>query len=152
MRRTIVICLLGAAGAVLAMAATSQPAGRPGATTTTRQAEASEWKVGTRVLLTPGWVVAVVEMNPTGRAPAVAGEVTYIGMSRKTGKCIRLGGCTWHTKAPDGTPGVYLGWIFRNDNVTYMVGDDVDTGHLTVTDGSKVLVDEAGVWQPQQPR
>lgn len=41
------------------------------------------------------------------------------------------------------TPCHSLGYEFTNGNTSYFISED---GHLKVTDGSKVLVDEVGEW------
>jgi hypothetical protein len=72
-------------------------------------------------------------------------DVRYTGTSRKSGRSIRLRGKTVHTHGTDGvTPSHFLGYAFKNGRTTYFVGED---GELRVTRGSKVLIEEIGVWQ-----
>lgn len=72
-------------------------------------------------------------------------DVTYRGVSNKTGKTIVLKGTTRHTICADGvTPCKFLGYQFKKGNMTYFVSD---SGMLRVSSGKKVLVDEAGEWQ-----
>ena len=71
-------------------------------------------------------------------------DVRYVGTSKKTGKSITLIGRTVHTIGADGvTPSHLLGYEFKNGNTTYFVGED---GELLMTRGSRVLVEEKGVW------
>jgi hypothetical protein len=71
--------------------------------------------------------------------------VRYKAVSRKSGKSIALTGTTVHTIGADGvTPSRFLGYMFKNGKTIYFVGDD---GELRVTRGSKVLVQETGIWR-----
>jgi hypothetical protein len=70
--------------------------------------------------------------------------VRYTGVSRKTGKSIILMGKEVHRKCADGvTPCRFLGYFFKNRNVTYWVSEE---GALVVTAGKKIVLDEQGTW------
>jgi hypothetical protein len=72
-------------------------------------------------------------------------DVTYHGVSKKSGKRITLKGLTWHTHAADGTPSRFLGYRFQSGKLMYEV---LEEGRLTVVrDRREVLVDESGEWQ-----
>lgn len=72
-------------------------------------------------------------------------DVRYVGVSRKSGKSITLIGREVHAFGADGvTSSHFLGYEFRNGSTTYFVGED---GELRVTSGSKILVQETGVWK-----
>ena len=76
-------------------------------------------------------------------------DVTYVGVSKKTGATIKLTGRTVHAIGADGvTPSHFLGYEFKNGKTTYFVGWD----ELIVTRGSKVLVYETGVWKESSER
>ncbi len=71
-------------------------------------------------------------------------KLTYIGTSKKYGKSITLTGSTWHTKDKDGNPGRFLGYKFKNGNITYYV---TESGELSVVrNRTEVLVEETGTW------
>lgn len=70
---------------------------------------------------------------------------TYTGVSKKTGKSIRLKGSSSHTKCADGSACRFLGYQFESGNIVYYVGQD---GSLKVVQNrDKVLVSEQGKWQ-----
>lgn len=76
------------------------------------------------------------------------GEVTcdnvkYAGTNKKTGESLELTGKTAHHVGADGTPGRFLGYIFKNESVTYFLSEE---GMLRVTKGEKVLLEENGTW------
>jgi len=72
-------------------------------------------------------------------------NVRYTGVHRKTGRSIKLVGQELHTRCADGvTPCRFLGYAFKNGNVSYAVWDD---GTLSVKQGERVLVQEKGTWQ-----
>jgi hypothetical protein len=107
---------------------------------------AEGWIIITKTLVTEDWIVAIVDISREGTV--VNDDVNFYGLSKKTGKSIRLTGSTWHTHSPDGTPSRYLGWIFKNGETTYTVEDEGDQGILEVVEkDSKVLVHEAGRWR-----
>ena len=54
-------------------------------------------------------------------------------------------GSTWHHMCPDGiTPCHFLGYVFKNGNITYYVGGDAT---LKITQGNKVLLEEKEIWK-----
>jgi len=72
-------------------------------------------------------------------------KVHYTGVHRKTGRSIKLVGQERHTRCADGvTPCRFLGYVFKNGDVSYAVLDD---GTLSVKRGERVLVQERGAWQ-----
>ena len=72
-------------------------------------------------------------------------DVSYTGVSRKTGKSISLKGSTHHSRCADGvTPCRFLGYVFRNGDINYVVTEE---GLLVVSRKSKVLMQEAGNWK-----
>lgn len=72
-------------------------------------------------------------------------KVHYTGVHRKTGRSIKLVGQEMHSRCADGvTPCRFLGYSFRNGDVTYAVLED---GTLLVRQGERVLVQERGTWQ-----
>ena len=72
-------------------------------------------------------------------------KVTYHGVSKKSGKSITLEGTTKHTICADGvTPCRFIGYEFKNGNITYLV---LESGLLQVVKGeSDVLLEEKGEW------
>jgi len=96
----------------------------------------------TNILSTPSYTITIEGCEEYVTS---CDDVKYVGISKKTGKSIALTGKTVHTMGPDGvTPAYFLGYTFRNGSTVYFVGDD---GELRVTRGSKVLVEETGVWK-----
>lgn len=76
------------------------------------------------------------------------GEVTcdnvkYVGRNKKTGESVELTGKTAHHMDKEGNPGRFLGYIFKNKDVTYFLSED---GLLRVTKGDEVLLEENGTW------
>lgn len=72
-------------------------------------------------------------------------HVSYRGVHRKSGKAITLLGRTAHTTCADGeTPCRFLGYEFANGPVHYFVSD---AGELVVSEGARVLLQEAGTWR-----
>ena len=70
-------------------------------------------------------------------------DVKYVGKNKKTGESLELTGKTAHHMDTDGTPGKFLGYIFKNEGATYFLGED---GLLRVTKGEKLLLEENGTW------
>lgn len=71
--------------------------------------------------------------------------VEYVSVSKKSGESIVLIGRTVHTIGADGvTPTRFLGYEFKNGGTKYFVSQ---AGELQVTRGSKVLLEEQGVWK-----
>ncbi|CDZ75969.1 hypothetical protein BN59_00232 [Legionella massiliensis] len=72
-------------------------------------------------------------------------KASYQGTNKATGGTINLMGRQIMQMCADGvTPCHSLGYQFTNGKIIYFVSED---GHLLVTDGAKVLVDESGTWQ-----
>ena len=94
-------------------------------------------------LTTPSYKITVEVRCPEGNVTCE--DVRYVGVSRKSGKSITLTGRTVHTTGADGvTPSRFLGYEFKSGSTRYFVGED---GELRVTQGSKILVQETGVWK-----
>lgn len=71
-------------------------------------------------------------------------RVSYVGTNKEKKVTIHLIGRRLMQMCADKvTPCHSLGYEFSNGNTTYFISED---GHLKVTDGSKVLVDEVGEW------
>ena len=70
-------------------------------------------------------------------------DVRYVGKNKKTGETLELTGKTAHHIDAEGTPTRFLGYIFKNDDVTYFLSEE---GELRVTRGEKVLLKEKGTW------
>jgi hypothetical protein len=96
------------------------------------------------MLTTPNYVVTITRNCEEGNV--TCSNVTYHGVSKKTGKAITLKGTTKHTKCADGvTPCRFLGYEFKSGNITYLV---LESGTLQVFRGeSEVLIDEQGEWK-----
>ncbi len=94
-------------------------------------------------LTTENYVVVIKRNCPEGHI--TCNNVTYTGLSKKSGKTIRLRGQTWHTTCADGvTPCRFRGYEFKNRNYTYLVHQD---GLLQVIKGrSHVILEEYGNW------
>jgi hypothetical protein len=93
-------------------------------------------------LETPSYNVTIVSNCAEGEVSC--DNVSYTGISKKTGKSISLKGSTWHSLCADGvTPCRFLGYKFKNGEVTYTVSED---GNLEVVKGNKVLFSEQGNW------
>src|SRR5580698_1433749 len=73
-------------------------------------------------------------------------NVDYESVS-STGKSIKLHGAhIWHECPGTHDPCHPIGYLFKNHGVEYLVSED---GNLTVTQGSKYLVQEQGKWDDQ---
>jgi hypothetical protein len=70
-------------------------------------------------------------------------DVGYVGKNKKTGETLELTGKTAHHMDADGTPTRFLGYIFKNEGVTYFLSEE---GLLRITKGEKVLLQENGSW------
>jgi hypothetical protein len=70
-------------------------------------------------------------------------DVGYVGKNKKTGETLELTGKTAHHMDADGTPTRFLGYVFKNEGVTYFLSEE---GELRVTRGEKVLLKENGTW------
>ena len=100
--------------------------------------------VSAATLTTHNFIVTISQNCAEGNV--TCDEVTYHSVSKKTGDSIKLEGTTWHTMASDGvTPSGFLGYKFKNGNITYYV---LETGELEVIRGdSEVLLYETGTWE-----
>lgn len=95
-------------------------------------------------LTTKNYIVTV--NNNCEEGNVTCDNVTYQGISKQTGKAITLKGSTKHSMCADGvTPCRFLGYEFKNGNVTYLV---LESGLLQVFQGeSEVLLEEQGEWK-----
>jgi hypothetical protein len=95
-------------------------------------------------LTTENYVVTV--QNNCEEGSVTCDNVTYHGISKQTGKAITLKGSTKHAMCADGvTPCRFLGYEFKNGNVTYLV---LESGLVQVFKGeSEVLLEEQGNWE-----
>jgi hypothetical protein len=95
-------------------------------------------------LTTKNYVITVA--NNCEEGSVTCNNVTYHGISKQTGKAITLKGSTKHTMCADSvTPCRFLGYEFKNGNVTYLV---LESGLLQVFKGeSEVLLEEQGKWE-----
>ena len=95
-----------------------------------------------RTLVTPSFVVVIIHNDPEGVVSS--DNITYVGVSRKTGNTVKIKGRTLHRMDADGvTPNKFLGYEFENNKISYFVSD---RGTLEVTAGEKVLLEETGEW------
>jgi hypothetical protein len=95
------------------------------------------------VLLTPQFVVVVVERCPEG--DVACNDVTYTGVNRKTGESIFLKGQAWVRLCADRvTPCQHLGWEFKNGDLTYRVQESPAV--LQVERRGKTLLEQKGKW------
>jgi hypothetical protein len=95
------------------------------------------------VLLTEQFVVVVVEHCPEG--DVACNNVTYTGVSRKTGETISLKGQAWLRMCADTvTPCEHVGWQFRNGEFTYRVRETPPS--LEVERGGKTVIEQKAVW------
>jgi hypothetical protein len=96
-----------------------------------------------QVLVTPNFEVRI-EMR-CAEGSVSCDKVRYTGINRRTGQSIRLDGRTLHSPCADGvTPCRFLGYVFRNGNVTYTAWEN---GLLSVRSGDRVLLEEQGEWR-----
>ena len=95
-----------------------------------------------QTLIRPSFVIVIIRNDPEG--VVVSDDVTYVGVSRKTGNTIKLKGSTVHTKGADGvTPSRFIGYAFDNEDVSYLIRSG---GTLEVWSGEKLLLSESGKW------
>ncbi len=94
-------------------------------------------------LTTDNYVIVIKRNCPEGYL--TCHNVSYSGISKKSGKTIQLKGSTMHTTCADGvTPCRFIGYEFKNNGYTYTVFGD---GRLQVLNGAdKVLIEEQGRW------
>ncbi|ETX11931.1 hypothetical protein MUS1_08305 [Marinomonas ushuaiensis DSM 15871] len=96
----------------------------------------------TEVLETKNYRVSIESRCMEGEVSC--SNYIYKGMSKKSGSEIQLKGSSWHTKCADGSPCRFLGYQFKNGNITYYVHQD---GLLEVIQNkNKVLLSEQGNW------
>jgi len=96
-----------------------------------------------QVLVTPSYKVTITEHCPEG----VVGcdDVSYLGISIKTGSSITLKGTSVMVLCADGITPCHLSYYeFKHGEFRYLV---YPSGQLTVEKGSKVLLSESGTWQ-----
>ena len=104
-------------------------------------ASMSALQAGTGRLDTPSFKITVDVRCPEGEV--TCDDVKYVGVNKETGEKIKLTGKTAHHYDADGTPTRMLGYIFKNDDVTYFLSEE---GELRITRGDKVLLKESGTW------
>lgn len=92
-------------------------------------------------LKTANFTITIESRCPEGEVSC--DEVSYVGVSKRTGASISLLGTTLHSECKDGSPCRFQGYEFRSGTVVYRVYED---GMLEVSDGSRVLVSERGEW------
>ncbi len=74
-------------------------------------------------------------------------NISYHGVSKKTGKGIKLKGKEIYKMCADGvTPCRFLGYKFNSGKVVYFISQEGEYGRLEVTNGEKVLINEKGSW------
>jgi len=95
-------------------------------------------------LTTQNYIVEITQNCAEGHV--TCDDVTYHGVSKKTGAAITLKGTTKHSICADGvTPCRFLGYEFKNGDITYLV---LESGLLQVVRGEdEVLVEETGEWE-----
>jgi hypothetical protein len=99
--------------------------------------------VDARVLETQNYIIEIEKNCPEGYV--TCDNVSYRGTHKSRDAEIKLKGETLHTLCADGvTPCRFLGYQFKNGNITYLVEDDAA---LTVMrNKSEILLREAGRW------
>ncbi len=99
--------------------------------------------IGAATLTTEGYVITI-EVN-CSEGNVTCNDVSYTGVSRKSGNSIELKGETWHATCADGiTPCRFLGYRFKNGSFSYLV---LQSGLLQVFRGeNEILVSEMGTW------
>ena len=95
-------------------------------------------------LTTPSYVVTIETHCQEG--DVTCNNVSYHGVSKKTGKAINLKGKTMHTSCRNGDPCRFLGYEFKSGNILYRVFEE---GSLEVTQKGKTLLQENGKWDWQ---
>jgi hypothetical protein len=93
---------------------------------------------------TPNYTVTITSNCEEGEV--TCDDNTYHGVSKRSGNEITLKGSSMHRLCADGiTPCQFLGYQFKNGNITYFV---YESGLLEVVDNKgKVFVTEQGEWQ-----
>lgn len=99
-------------------------------------------------LTTPSYVITITSKCEEGVVDC--DDVRYVGVNRKNKKSISLKGRDLMHYCPDDqgdgpgkTPCHHIGYEFRNGKTIYTISDD---GSLAVKLGSKVLLQEQGIW------
>jgi hypothetical protein len=99
-------------------------------------------------LTTPSYVITIIVKCEEGTTHC--DNVRYVGVNRKSKKSISLKGRDLTHYCPDDqgdgpakTPCHHMGYEFNNGKTKYFVSDE---GRLEVRRGSKVLLEEHGVW------
>ena len=100
--------------------------------------------ISAATLTTENYIVTIKVNCSEGNV--TCNDVTYEGLSKKSGNSINLKGGTWHSLCADGiTPCRFLGYKFKNGSFNYLV---YESGLLQIIqDENKVLVEENGKWQ-----
>jgi len=101
----------------------------------------STLRAGIGTLETPSFKITVDVRCPEGEV--ICDDVTYVGVNKKSGETVSLTGKTLHHLDADGTPTRFLGYIFKNKDVTYFLSED---GQLRISRGEEVLLKENGTW------
>ena len=119
----------------------SQVAMASAGSATTRPAT-TEPSDGTYVLTTKHFIVTIVDDR--GEGEVTNDHVLYRGVSRRSGKSIRLVGSTWHAVDSTGTPGQFYGYMFHNGHTSYRL---YVSGTLEIRrDDDQILLSEDGTW------
>lgn len=75
-------------------------------------------------------------------------SATYNGVEKNSHRGIVVHGEDTYAMDASGTPNQFLGWTFKNGDITYFVSE---SGELKTTQGTNVLVSEQGKWK-QKPK
>lgn len=99
-------------------------------------------------LTTPSYVITIT--NKCEEGVVGCDDIRYIGVNRKNKQSISLKGRDLMHYCPDDqgdgpgkTPCRHMGYEFKNGKTNYLITDD---GRLEVRRGSKLLLQEQGVW------
>ncbi|MGF1733603.1 hypothetical protein [Photobacterium kasasachensis] len=95
-------------------------------------------------LETSGFLVTIKSNCAEGEVSC--NNYVYTGISKKTGNSLTLKGASWHTVCADQvTPCRFLGYKFKNGNVTYYIRQN---GLLQVIKNrNEVILSEQGEWK-----
>ena len=129
---------------VLLTLASRASRGQPASTQpSTTQASTTLPDADREVLKTKHFVITIID-HRDDPYDITSDHVIYIGVSKRTGKRIRLVGSTFHHMDADGTPEAFQGYLFRNGNISYRV---YESGDLEIRQGDdKILLSEHGKW------
>ena len=95
------------------------------------------------ILETKSHVVVLVEHCPEG--DVACNDITYVGVSKKSGDSIRLKGKSVHSMGSDGvTPSRFLGYSFINGQTKYFIEND---GTLSISQKGRVSTEQKGIWK-----